>query len=432
VRSTDEENGVTTYWALEKETLPAADLLGHQLDLAAEQVRRVVKSSPFYRRRLGDLTVSSFADVDEIARGVGSTTKEQIIAAQLAEPPYGGLLATDEDDVVRHYVYPAGQVLAWSARDEAVLEDMYACGLYTAGIRRTDRVDCTFQYHWVVAGTIWDSSARHLGAAVVPGGAGESERHAVNMARLRTTTLIGFSTFLEHIADACDGLGTPAADLAVEKIIIVGEWHGSDAKQRLSERFGGAVVREAYGTGETGLVAAECEADPDGMHVHPDVLLEVRDERSGELVGEGEGGEVYLTPLTADAMPVLRFRTGDMTESVTYGPCKCGRTTPRIGRIVGRIGQMLRVKGIFLSRTLFEAVLLDAVGAAAPFRVLVDRPEGQDRLRLQVEATDPITEDLAARIVRRMKARAAVAVEVHTVAVGALPTDETWFLDERQ
>lgn len=421
------------FWIEELETMPAPEMARRQLGMVAEQTTRAARDSDFYRDRLGEPPAGGFAfvDLDHFAQAVAPTTKEQVIAAQRDRPPYGGLLAVPEDDLVRHYVYPAGQVLGWSATDHAVLEDMYATGLYAAGVRSTDRVDVTFQYHWVVAGTIWDAAARHLGAAVVPGGAGESRQHANNMALLRTTCLIGFSTFLEHIVASAEEIGIAADQLGVQKIIIVGEWHGSDAKTRLSKLYGGATVREAYGTGETGLVAAECDADSRGMHVHPDVLLEVRNESSGELVDEGEGGEVYLTPLTIRAMPVLRFRTGDITESVRHEPCACGRTTPRLGRIIGRTGQMLRVKGIFLSRPLVESVVAEVLSTASTFQMTVDRPNGLDRLRLKVESPSAVSEEMVTRLVRGMKARATIAIEVDIVPVGTLGEPVSWFVDER-
>ena len=421
------------FWIEELETLPARELLARQLAMAAAQTSRAARDSEFYRSRFDDVPSGgfAFADLDAFATAVASTSKEQVIAAQLANPPYGGLLAVPEDDLVRHYVYPAGQVLGWTAVDHAALEDMYAAGLYAAGIRSTDRVDITFQYHWVVAGTIWDAAARHLGAAVVPGGAGESAQHAAYMQLLKTTCLIGFSTFIERIAESAELRGIAPAELGVRKIIIVGEWHGSDAKRRVSELYGGAAVREAYGTGETGLVAAECEADSSGTHLHPDVLLEVRNETTGELVPEGEGGEVYLTPLTNHAMPILRFRTGDITESVRYEPCECGRTTPRIGRIIGRSGHMLRVKGIFISKPLIESVIRDVMTPAETFLMTVDRPNGRDRLRLQIESAAEVPADTTDKLVTRFKARATVSVEVEFVAAGALGEPVSWFVDER-
>jgi len=255
------------------------------------------------------------------------------------------------------------------------------------------------------------------------------------MRALGVTSLIGFSTFLERIAESAREVGIdPAADFAVKKMIIVGEWHGSDTKDVLSRLYGGATVREAYGTGETGLVAAECPADPDAMHVHPDVLVEVRDETSGTLVSEGEGGELYLTPLHLEGMPVLRFRTGDVTGFVRHDPCACGRTTPRIGRIVGRVGQLLRTKGVFLSESLVRAVLdqvsADVAVSLGTFQVTVDRPTGLDRLVLNVECPQA-RDGLSDLITSRMKQRAAVTMEVVLQAPGTLAGRESWFIDRR-
>lgn len=398
-------------------------------DLAA-QVDYARRASPLYRRLLGDGPAARFATLDDYAQAVPAITKPEIIANQQAAPPYGDLLAADLDDVVRCYVYPAGQTLAWTAADQRRQEEMYADGLRTSGLTRSDVVDITFQFGWVVAGTIWDAGARRLGATVVPGGAGEAARHAHNAHLLRVTSLIGFSTFLERIAGAAREAGLdPATDLAVRHVLIVGEWHGSTAKQRLSETFGGAQVREAYGTGESGLVAVECAADPRGMHVHPDALLEVRDE-TGALVADGDGGEIYLTPLATRGMPVLRFRTGDLTESVRHGECGCGRATPRIGPIVGRASELLRVKGSFLSKPLLRGLIDEAAPGGGEFHVTVSRPRGMDDIQMELEVPDPDRFG-SEPVARTIRARAGVLVQVVPVPRGTLTDRTNWYTDRR-
>lgn len=413
------------------ETLDPQKLLDQQLAEAARQVGYARGASPFYRSML-DGVPGSFADLAAFGDAVPAVTKDRLIAAQREHPPYGGLLAAPPRSVERLYVYPVGQVLAWTHADQARQAEMYAAGMFATGIRDTDLVDITFQYGWVVAGTIWDAGARRLGAAVIPGGAGESSRHATNLRLLGGTCLIGFSTFLERIAHSAREEGIdPATDLDVQKMIIVGEQHGDQTKRTLARTYGGATVREAYGTGETGLVAAECAADPDAMHVHPDVLPEVRDETTGALVADGEGGELYLTPLHVEGMPVLRFRTGDITASVRHEPCACGRTTPRIGRIVGRVGHLLRTKGVFLGAPTVRSVLDASDASLGEFQVVVDRPTGQDRLVLRVESPVPAPERLTQQIVARMKQRAAVSVEVEVVTPGTLAGQQSWFVDKR-
>lgn len=405
-------------------------MVRRQLERALEQVRSVRDRTAFFAARVGELP-PRFDSVDDFAAEVPAVTKQELIDDQLLHPPFGGQLAVDATEVNRYYVYPAGQVLAWTANDQARLEDMYADGLRCTGLDARDVIDITFQFGWVVAGTIWDAAARRLGAAVMPGGAGESARHAHNLNLVRGTSIIGFSTFIERIAESAEEMGLdPAADLAVRHLLIVGEWHGSEAKEKLSQRYGGAVVREAYGTGETGLVAAECEVGDGIMHVHPDILVEVRHEVTGELVLDGSGGELYLTPLDAEAMPVLRFRTGDLTKSFTTAPCACGRTTPRIGEIVGRVSDLLRVKGSFLSQPLLQSVLADVHPSAGTFHMQVSRPEGMDVLEMTVEADDAPA-DFEAVLSRRIKERAGVLVTVRR-AESTLDGGGTWYTDLRR
>lgn len=410
----------------------AEDHLRAQLDAAARQVAYCREHSPFYADLPASADAGAFADLDDFAAAVPCVTKAELIADQQAAPPFGRQLAVEPRALVRNYVYPAGQVLAWTAADQAMLEDMFAEGLACMGLGEDDVIDITFQFGWVAAGTIWDAGARRLGATVLPGGAGESARHAHNINLVRATSLIGFSTFLKRIADSAAEAGLdPAEDLAVRHLIIVGEWHGSDAKATLSARYGGARVREAYGTGETGLVATECEVGDGTMHVHPDVLVEVRHEATGQLVEDGAGGELYLTPLRVEGMPVLRFRTGDITEVFTREPCACGRITPRVGAIIGRVSDLLRVKGSFLSRPLLQSVLDRVVPGAGAFHVEVSRPEGMDRLvmRLELASADRAVADEVSRGIRE---RAGVLVEVEPCEFGSLAEGGAWFTDRRQ
>jgi phenylacetate-CoA ligase len=376
--------------------------------MAAAQVTYVRENSAFYRDRLSpDAGTTPFANLEEFASIVSPVTKAELVAAQSADPPYGPLLAVAPRELVRNWIYPAGQVLALSAHDQDTQEQMYADGLACTGLTADDIVDITFQYGWVAAGTIWDAGAQRLGATVVPGAAGESARHAHNLRHVKATSIIGFPTFLNRIADS------------------------ADAKAKLSARFGGAAVREAYGTGETGLVATECEAGEGLMHVHPDVLVEVREATTGELVAEGEPGELYITPLKAHAMPVVRMRTGDITGTHTIAPCSCGRSTLRIGTIIGRVSDLLRVKGSFLSRGLLQELLDEVAPGSGAFHIEVSRPDGMDRLVMRTELV-PAEEAVAANLSRRIRERVGVLVEVESHPLASLATVDAWFTDVRQ
>jgi phenylacetate-CoA ligase len=401
--------------------------------MAAAQVTYVRENSAFYRDRLSpDAGTTPFANLEEFASIVSPVTKAELVAAQSADPPYGPLLAVAPRELVRNWIYPAGQVLALSAHDQDTQEQMYADGLACTGLTADDIVDITFQYGWVAAGTIWDAGAQRLGATVVPGAAGESARHAHNLRHVKATSIIGFPTFLNRIADSAVTSGIdPAVDLSIRHLIIVGEWHSADAKAKLSARFGGAAVREAYGTGETGLVATECEAGEGLMHVHPDVLVEVREATTGELVAEGEPGELYITPLKAHAMPVVRMRTGDITGTHTIAPCSCGRSTLRIGTIIGRVSDLLRVKGSFLSRGLLQELLDEVAPGSGAFHIEVSRPDGMDRLVMRTELV-PAEEAVAANLSRRIRERVGVLVEVESHPLASLATVDAWFTDVRQ
>jgi len=253
--------------------------------------------------------------------------------------------------------------------------------LSACGIARGDLVDQTTMYNWVIAATVLDRALGMLGAVVVPGGVGQSERHVEVIRNLAVDAVVAFPTFLEHLLEAASAAG---AKLPLRKAAVMGELRHADAKARLQATYG-ISVREFYGIADVGAIAWECEAG-DGMHLRDDLLVEFLTPGGSDSADPARGrpAELVVTDFHRQAMPIIRLRTGDLVDEIATEACRCGRTSPRIRRIVGRANEITKVKGMFVVPRQVADVM-QRNGIERPFRLIVDRVDGgRDQLTLAI------------------------------------------------
>ncbi|MBX6378922.1 MAG: AMP-binding protein, partial [Clostridia bacterium] len=247
--------------------------------------------------------------------------KEDALDDQARRPPFGTQLAVDKSALRRVYCSAGSFYLGFTAADLQAAVATNVAQLQVLGVRPGDIVDIASSYHWVVAGTLFDESVRSLGATVVPGGPGQSDQRLRVLKDVGVTVLQAFTPYAEALGQELVEKGIdPRRDLRVRLLIIGGELRTSDAQRRLSGLWGGAAVRELYGTAETGIVAAECEAGG-GMHISEDFVLEIVDPDTGDPVDPAGGGEIVISELYRQAQPFIRYRTGDITEGVDFSQC---------------------------------------------------------------------------------------------------------------
>jgi phenylacetate-CoA ligase len=408
------------YWKGEIETISRGDRTARNLERLTRHLEMVYETSPFYQRRFDAAgVVPSKIDTMEALETVPPLEKPEIIADQTANPPYGSMLAVDPTDVVRQYIGPGPQTTFWTREDEAAVVDDGAWAFFTNGFRPSDTVDITIMYHWVIAGTLMDDSCRRIGCAVIPGGIGAAQQHLDVWRWSKVSAVFAFPTFLDEMADKARGLGiVPIRDFQLRLATISGEQRTADAKSRMEEFWGGIRVREFYGGSEVPFIASEPE-EGGWMHTNPDLLVEVIDPDTHEPVDEGEPGVVVATDLRRRAYPIIRYFTGDIVEGMTYELGESGRTTSRIGRILGRHGSILRVKGLFVVPTQVRAAL-DTVGGVGAFRLIANRPGNQDTLTVMVEHPDPGTPSIHEEVLRALKEGVRLTCQVEVVAPGSL------------
>ena len=373
------------FWNRDTETLPRAQQQAHQWHLLREQLRYAYDHSPYYRRHFGAAGANphQFQSLADYFASIPFLKKEDIIADQAQHPPYGRFLAVHPDEIVRLYVSPGPIVWPFTAAGYRRYCEAFAKGVYVCGARHSDIVDVTPNYAWVPAGTFMDEGYRLLGAAVLPGSVGMSDFHVEVMKLARVTIIHAFTTFLAQLGEVVKQKGyDPRKDLAVRLGIIGGEIRSEAARRALGEPFGDIQIREQYGTAEVGMIASECQFGG-GMHLSDDHVVEVIDPATGTHVDEGQSGELVVSDVWRQAMPIIRYRTGDLTEGLNLDPCPCGRTAPRLKRIIGRVSDIPRIKGMFVVPRHVQQVL-DRYPEVGRFQLIVDRPVHQDELTVKV------------------------------------------------
>ena len=254
------------------------------------------------------------------------------------------------------------------ATDEDIFHVAFGYGLFTGG----------FGLHYGV---------EKIGATVVPVSSGNTERQIMLLKDFGATALIATPSYAMYLAETAKKMGV-LGDLKLRLVCMGAEASTAEMHESLRQLFG-AFPTENYGLTEVGGpgVAGECR-EKAGMHINEDMFYpEVVNMERNEVLGEGEQGELVLTTLTKEGMPVLRYRTKDIT-SLTYEPCKCGRTTARMARVVGRTDDMLIIRGVNVFPSQIESVLMSMPELGKMYEIVVDRVNYMDILEVHVEVGD--------------------------------------------
>jgi phenylacetate-CoA ligase len=269
-----------------------------------------------------------------------------------------------------------------------------------------------FSYHLTPAGSMFETGLHQLGCAVIPGGTGQTEMQARVIADLAPSGYVGTPSFLKIILEKCDELGVATGSL--KRAIVSGEAFMPAVREFMRGR--GVDCYQAYGTADLGCIAYESAAR-EGMLVAENIIMEIVRPGTGDPVGEGEVGEVVVTPFNED-YPLVRFATGDLSATLP-GRSPCGRTNMRIKGWMGRADQTTKVKGLFVHPHQVAEVLRRHALALARARLVVENEAGEDRMTLHIEGVAGDLAPIEASLKEVMKVRG----EVRGVATGDLPND---------
>jgi phenylacetate-CoA ligase len=287
--------------------------------------------------------------------------------------------------------------------------------LFAAGFRRGDLVHNCFAYHFTPAGSMLETGAHALGCTVFPGGTGQTEQQVQAMADLQPDGYVGTPSFLRIILDKADELGVSLPRL--KKALVSGEAFLPVVRDALAAR--GIAGFQAYATADLGTIAYETEAR-EGLVVDEGVLVELVRPGTGDAVAAGEVGEVVVTTLFNTDYPLIRFGTGDLSAALP-GTSPCGRTNVRIKGWMGRADQTTKVKGLFV-HPVQVAAIVKRHPEIVKARLVVDNPDGNDRMTLQVEV--PANQSSHAEsVIASIREITKLRGEVVFRAPGELPND---------
>ena len=341
------------------------------------------------------------------------TRKNELATLQNSARPFGDLVASGWGDLARVFASP-GPIY----EPEGRRADWWrlARALYAAGFRRGDLVHNCFAYHLTPAGFMLEGGAQALGCTVFPGGTGQTELQVQAIADLAPAGYVGTPSFLRIILDKADELGIKLPSL--RKALVSGEAFLAPHREALLARS--IQAYQVYATADLGTVAYETRARA-GLVVDEGVLVEIVRPGTGDPVQEGEVGEVVVTALTNTDYPLIRFGTGDLS-AVLPGPSPCGRTNLRIKGWMGRADQTTKVKGMFVHPGQVAAIVARHPEIAKA-RLIVDNPDGTDRMMLHIEPRSAGAAVATDAIIVSMRDVTKLRGELVTRKPGELPND---------
>jgi phenylacetate-CoA ligase len=374
------------------ERAPRAVLEALQLDRLRSLVTRLAERVPLYRERLRAAGVTA-ADIGSLAElpHLPFTVKDDFRDTY----PFG-LLAVPMDDVVRIHASSGTTgkptVVAYARGDLDVWTDVMARTLMAGGVGPADVVHNAYGYGLFTGGLGFHYGAERIGAAVIPISGGFTDRQLTALRDFGSTVLCCTPSYALHLAEAVEEAGIAAKDLKLRVGFFGAEPWTEGMRDAIEARLD-IMALNIYGLSEVigPGVAVECP-ERQGMHVAEDHFLpEVVDPCTLEPLPPGATGELVFTTLTKSALPLLRYRTRDLT-TLDRAPCRCGRMLARIGRITGRTDDMLIIRGVNVYPSQIEHALLQ-VPDLEPHYLLVVRREGAlDTLEAQVEARATVAE----------------------------------------
>jgi phenylacetate-CoA ligase len=367
------------------ETLPREDMEQLQLSRLQTVVRRVYQKVPFYRERLQErglkpAHIRSLADLTRLP----FTTKDDL----RVNYPYG-LFAVPLEKLVRIHASSGTTgrptVVGYTKKDLRTWSELVARVVVQAGTKPRDVVQICFSYGLFTGGFGLHYGLERVGATVVPASAGNTQRQLRLMQDFHTTVLVSTPTYAMYIAEVAQEMGLNPAQLGL-RLGLFGSEPWSEGMRQELEATWGFKATDNYGMSELigPGVSGECQMQ-NGLHISEDHFLpEIIDPETGEQLPPGEEGELVITTLTKEGLPLLRYRTRDLT-ALDYTPCPCGRTTVRMRRVTGRTDDMLIVRGVNVFPSQVEEVLMDIPGVGPHYQIIVDRQGYLDEFEVQVE-----------------------------------------------
>jgi phenylacetate-CoA ligase len=420
------------FWNKEIETLPKEKLRELQLKRIKEVVKYAYEHIPYYQKKFKEagLNPEDIRTLEDI-KYIPFTSK-----ADLREVYPFGMLAVSLSEIVEIHSSSGTTgkpvVIGYTKEDIEVWKEVMARSLSMIGVTNKDIIQIAYGYGLFTGGLGFHYGALAIGATIVPTSAGNTRRQIELMRDFGTTVLACTPSYALYLAEyAKDEMGIDPQRLKLKVGSFGAEMWTEQMRKEIEKRFG-IKAYNVYGLTEIigPGVAHECPAQ-EGLHIWEDHFYpEIIDPETGEILPEGKRGELVLTTLTKKGVPMLRFRTKDITAFIS-GTCSCGRTSIRIERIRGRTDDMIKVRGVMLFPYQIEKAILEVQGVEPHYQIILTRPQYLDEIEVQVEMSKEIfsdevrkIEELRKKIEKRIEETVGIRVEVTLVEPKSLPRSE--------
>ncbi len=376
------------YWEKE-EIIPKKELEEIQMKRMRWVVRNAYENVPFYRRKFKEAGITP----EDIKRKEDFCKLPFTVKEDLRENYPFGLFARKKEELVRIHTSSGTsgkpKVVGYTREDLENWINQVARCLYMVGCRKNDVFQNMVSYNFFTGGLGFHYAAERIGAMVIPSGTGNTERQIQCMLDFGTTIVHATPSYALHIKEVAEGMCIDPSDLGLRIGCFGAEPWSENTRKRLEDAFG-IKAFDSYGLSEMNGpgVAFECE-EQNGLHIWVDhYFIEIIDPETLEPLGEGEKGELVLTPLTKEALPLIRYRTGDITFLLEDEKCSCGRTHPKIHRILGRSDDMVVIRGINVFPSQIEDVLMRIPEVGDHFQVIITRNGTLDEITVKVELNE--------------------------------------------
>ena len=418
-------------WDREHECMPREELEQLQLERLQATLHRAFKNVTCYRNKFNQLgidpnDIQSLADLSRLP----FTTKEDL----RLNYPYG-MFAVPLREVVRIHSSSGTTgkptVVGYTKNDIKTWSNLVARFMTAAGVTHDDVVQIAFGYGMFTGAFGLHYGSETIGASVIPMGGGNTEKQIMIMQDYRSSVLVCTPSYAMTIADRMEQLGIDPKGLSLKVGLFGGEPWSEAMRAEIESRLGISAtdnygLSEVIGPGVAGDCHHKC-----GMHIFEDVFLpEIIDPETGEVLPPGSVGELVITTLTKEALPMIRYRTRDIT-SLDYTPCSCGRTLVRMKKTMGRSDDMLIIKGVNVFPSQIEEVLIAIEGCEPHYQLVVERKGSADTLEVRIEVTEHIFFDemklqraFMEKIQKKIESVIGVGVTVKLVEPKSIPRFE--------
>lgn len=410
------------YWDEHMECMDRSTLQEIQLKRLVETVKRVYTSVPYYRKKMQERGIipEDIKSLDDLKK-LPFTTKQDL----RDNYPYG-LFAVPLSEIVRIHASSGTTgkptVVGYTKHDIGIWSEVMARTLVAAGADKHSFVQIAYGYGLFTGGLGVHYGAERIGASVIPISSGNTRRQIQIMVDFGTTVLACTPSYALYLAETMEEMGIDKSQLKLKSGVFGAEPWSENMRKEIESKLN-IKAYDIYGLSEIigPGVSFECEYQC-GMHINEDHFLpEIINPETGEVLGEGEYGELVFTTITKEGLPLIRYRTRDIT-ALHYDRCKCGRTLVRMEKVIGRTDDMIIIRGVNVFPSQIESVLLEMGEVEPHYQLIVDRVNNLDVLEVLVEVSERMFSDevkkleqLEKKITKAIEETLGISVKVRLV-----------------